>query len=56
MSGKRDMLNILNTQMNDWALSKDVLHHTGAVSSRPVTEIWLRIKHNGHLEGIAAMH
>jgi hypothetical protein len=45
MSGKRDMFNILNAQMDDGAFLTIVLHHTGARPSRVAVQNWLRFKH-----------
>jgi hypothetical protein len=56
MSGKRVMFNILNAQMDDWAFLTTVLHHTGADSSRPASQIWLRYRHFRDLGLIDAVH
>ena len=56
MSGMRDMFNILNTQINDWALSTELLHHTGGCPSHPRWQICLRFKHFQHLGVIVAPH
>jgi hypothetical protein len=55
MSGKREMFNILNAQINDWAFLMTLLHHTEGVASCVAAQIWLRIKHIQHLASIDAM-
>ena len=54
MSGKRDMFNILNVQMDDWASLTDVLHHTAGDSSRSRLHNWLRFRHFHDLALIGA--